>query len=620
MFALLKDSLAAASLKARGDRLARQRAVSLLENAITENAPLPSAYSVKQNYSAGGSATPAADPGAAGWAAVGVTAGPRGTPDGLSAADTRDAARRLAAGNPYAKNVLRVLESYVVGAGAALAHRAAAGGADSRLGDETPPPGDGPLRAAWARFWEANGPHVTLSELAVRVWRDGEAFLRFFPRPGDVPAARFVDPERVGPTRERPDSDGILVDPADAVAPVAYLLVDPDTGEHAETVPAAEILHVKAGADDCESRGVSVLAPLIAPLERHAEWLETELTARRVQASVVLWRKVQGGVGGYGDGDSVGGDLAGERAGRRTFAPGSILTTPDTTDLEFLAPKSSFAEASAIGRALLLGAAAGAGLPEFMLTADASNANYASTMAAEGPAVKRFAAEQRFFAAALSRLWAVLADDAAARSVLTAAERAGLRPAFTWADLAHRDRPAERAADVQLVGAGVLSRAELARREGVDPAAMRRELGAEGASQTVPRRSGLTVSFAGSSAPPVGVDATIPICRPADSRPDPFLGEAPDADRPLRSVRRAACVRPHGRGAQRRRGDRVSAGAAGLPGTRGGRGVLADRGRVAGSGPGPGRTAGGGGQRGEPGVGGRRRLQGVRPRPARAAA
>ena len=161
------------------------------------------------------------------------------------------------------------------------------------------------------------------------------------------------------------------------------------------------------------------------------------------------------------------------------FAPGSILTTPDTTDLEFLAPKSSFAEASKLGRAMLLGAAAGAGLPEFMLTADASNANYASTMAAEGPAVKRFAAEQRFFAAALSRLWRMLAADAVTRGAVSEADAAGLVPEFTFAELAHRDRPAERGADVKLVAAGVLSRAELARREGVDPRRMRRELGEE---------------------------------------------------------------------------------------------------------------------------------------------
>ena len=409
MYTLIKDALAAAALKAKGDRLARERSVALLEAAGR-----PSAYSV-------GPDRPVED---AGWTEVGRAAGPRGTPDGLTVEQTRAAARELAAGNPYAKNALRVLEAYVVGPGATLSHaRRPAGDTDSRTGDIAPFPGDKPLRGAWGRFWEANAPHVTLNELASRVWRDGECFVRLFVRPGDVPAARFLDPEEIGPTRERPGSRGILVDPADAVTPVAYLRVDPETGEHVETIPAAEVLHVKAGADDCEGRGVSVLAPLIGPLTRHAEWLETELTARRVQASVVLWRRVKGGtgaLGAYGEThDAAGGDLAAARAGRRTFAPGSILTTPDTTDLEFLAPKSSFAEASQIGRALLLGAAAGVGLPEFMLTADASNANYASTMAAEGPAVKRFAAEQRFFAAALARLWAMLAADAVRRGAVS---------------------------------------------------------------------------------------------------------------------------------------------------------------------------------------------------------
>ena len=484
MFTLLKDTLAAASLKAKGDRLARERAVALLEN-LAENLARPSAYSVREP-SAG--AAPADD---AGWAAVGRGAGggsARSAPGPLSSAETRAAARELAAENPYARNALRVLGSYVVGPGVTLSHAArpeTTGDTAGDAGDIRLPAGDKVLRAVWGRFWEANAPHVTLDEVANRVWRDGECFVRLFARPGNVPAARFVEPEEVGPTREEPDGLGVLTDPADAVTPVAYLRIDPDTGELVETVPASEVLHIKAGADDAELRGVSVLAPLIGPLTRHAEWLETELTARRVQASVVLWRRVKGGVGGYGDTQGgpdggAGGDLAGERAGRRVFAPGSILTTPDTTDLEFLAPKSSFAEASKLGRAMLLGAAAGAGLPEFMLTADASNANYASTMAAEGPAVKRFAAEQRFFAAALSRLWRMLAADAVARGAVSEADAALLVPEFTFAELAHRDRPAERGADVKLVSAGVLSRAELARREGVDPRRMRRELGEEG--------------------------------------------------------------------------------------------------------------------------------------------
>ena len=289
MFTLLKDAFAAAALKAKGDRLARERAVALLENLAR-----PSAYSVREP-SAG--AAPADD---AGWAAVGRGAGggsARSAPGRLSAAETRAAARELAAENPYARNALRVLGSYVVGPGVTLSHAArpeTTGDMAGEAGDIRLPPGDKVLRAAWGRFWEANAPHVTLDELANRVWRDGEAFVRIFARPGDVPAARFVEPEEVGPTREALDGLGVLTDPADAVTPVAYLRIDPDTGELIETVPASEVLHIKAGADDAELRGVSVLAPLIGPLTRHAEWLETELTARRVQASVVLWRRVKG--------------------------------------------------------------------------------------------------------------------------------------------------------------------------------------------------------------------------------------------------------------------------------------------------------------------------------------
>ncbi|NNJ27127.1 phage portal protein [Alienimonas chondri] len=479
MFTLLKDTLAAAALKAKGDRLARERTLALMEGTLREGGGRPSAYSVHDGAAYAGA--PTTD---AGWAEVGVGGSSRSAPGRLSSAETRNVARELAAENPYAKNALRVLEAYVVGPGVTLSHARRSPDTEGIAGDNDSLPGDIELRGLWRRFWEANAPHVTLCELAVRTWRDGEAFVRIFARPasdgtGDVPAARFLDPEEIGATRERPDSLGVLTDPADAVTPVAYLRIDPTTGEHVETIPAAEILHVKAGADDAEVRGVSVLAPLIGPLTRHAEWLETELTARRVQASVVLWRKVQGNVGAYGDSGGTTGDFAGERTGRQVFAPGSILTTSDATDLQFLAPKSSFAEASQIGRALLLGAAAGVGLPEFMLTADASNANYASTMAAEGPAVKRFAAEQRFFAAALARLWAQLTADAVARGAVSEQAAASLTPQFTFADLAHRDRPAERGADVKLVAAGVLSRAELARREGVDPQRMRREIGEE---------------------------------------------------------------------------------------------------------------------------------------------
>ncbi|GAH57387.1 unnamed protein product, partial [marine sediment metagenome] len=49
------------------------------------------------------------------------------------------------------------------------------------------------------------------------------------------------------------------------------------------------------------------------------------------------------------------------------------------------------------GRRILLQVAVGAGLAEYMVTGDASNANYASTMVAESPAVRTFQDWQKFF-------------------------------------------------------------------------------------------------------------------------------------------------------------------------------------------------------------------------------
>jgi capsid protein len=125
---------------------------------------------------------------------------------------------------------------------------------------------------------------------------------------------------------------------------------------------------------------------------------------------------------------------------------------------------------------VLLSIAAGAGVPEFMLSSDASNANFASTMVAEGPAVKLFESEQQFFATEFDRLWRWVMSEAIAQGFLPADFLDQVEPGWTFPQLVNRDRSKERLADVRLVEAGVLSRAEVARRDNVDPQTMRAEL------------------------------------------------------------------------------------------------------------------------------------------------
>lgn len=447
MLSLVKDVCASAALRVRYQKLARQRLLELLE----------SHHQPPQSESDGY------------WHPLNV-GGERKPPNPDDQADLRKSARRLVAENPYARNVIRLLEAYVVGPECHVSARAGKLTSSRRLAQTAD--------RTWDEFLETNARHFSFRELARRTWRDGESFLRLFPTPDGPPAVRFLDPETIGPTPEHPDSAGILTDPHDSETPRFYLHIDPVDGRLIEKIPAAEILHTKIGADSNEPRGTSFLASLISPLEQYERWLEIEMIARKLQASVVLWRKVADGpLGGFGSNPNDDFDLF--EAEPERFLPGTIMTTNQAVDLQFLQPPAGIKDSAPLGRMMLLAVAAAAGMPEYMLTGDASNANYSSTMIAEGPAVKLFQSEQRFFAAELSRLWHFVMADAAARNVLPADFLKNANLEWTFPTLVARDRPRERYADAQLIQSGVLSRAEVARRENVDPALMRAELAAE---------------------------------------------------------------------------------------------------------------------------------------------
>ena len=96
-------------------------------------------------------------------------------------------------------------------------------------------------------------------------------------------------------------------------------------------------------------------------------------------------------------------------------------------------------------------------MPEFMLTSDASNANYSSTMVAEGPAVKMFdRLQHEMLGDDIELLWRVLAHAVAAGRLPSEALRRvdirGIPPT-----LAVRDRLKDAQADQILVRNGAMS-------------------------------------------------------------------------------------------------------------------------------------------------------------------
>ncbi|MDG2391602.1 MAG: phage portal protein [Planctomycetaceae bacterium] len=202
--------------------------------------------------------------------------------------DVRAAARRLSQNHPHARNILRLLEIYVVGPGLKLAHHSL----DTQ--DTTSAMLAKTANELWHQFLSHNRRHFSYGEFARRTWRDGECFLRLFPQTGETPTVRFVDPERIGGTRERPESQGIITADDDVETPLVYLQLHPETGELVDEIAAEEMLHTRIGGDSNQKRGLSLFAPMIDMLGCFDRWLDTEMTARKLQASIVLWRKVQG--------------------------------------------------------------------------------------------------------------------------------------------------------------------------------------------------------------------------------------------------------------------------------------------------------------------------------------
>jgi hypothetical protein len=74
----------------------------------------------------------------------------------------------------------------------------------------------------------------------------------------------------------------------------------------------------------------------------------------------------------------------------RRYAPGTILDSSGGIEYDFPAAGLNAGSYVTVLQAELRAIASRLVMPEFMLTSDASNAAYASTMVAEGPAVKMF--------------------------------------------------------------------------------------------------------------------------------------------------------------------------------------------------------------------------------------
>ncbi|MGC3972380.1 MAG: phage portal protein [Pirellulales bacterium] len=162
-------------------------------------------------------------------------------------------------------------------------------------------------------------------------------------------------------------------------------------------IDADAIQHRKANVDANVKRGLPLFTPVRKNLRRAEKLLRNMSTVAEIQSAIALIRKhhgatrtaVQQFVQTSGTPTS-GAGVAGRPESVRRYAPGTILDTFGNTEYDFPAAALDAASYVAVLQAELRAIASRLVMPEFMLTSDASNGNYASSLVAESPALRTF--------------------------------------------------------------------------------------------------------------------------------------------------------------------------------------------------------------------------------------
>ena len=381
-------------------------------------------------------------------------------------AEIRGQCRTLAAENEFAINGHENRISYIVGSGHSYRAMAKKGlTPDEKLLRE--------VQAVLDDFVRANRWHARQQEIVRRKDRDGECFLRFFHAENGILQVRFVEPDQVAaPTDKAGDpaaSFGVQTDALDVETVQGYWI-------DGRLVDAGEIQHRKANVDANVKRGLPLFYPVRKNLRRAEKLLRNMSVVSEIQSAIAIIRKHRAAtaagleqfVAGQADFSAAGQGNGGTSHFRR-FAPGTILDALAGTEYEFPAAGIDAGRYVIVLQAELRAIASRLVMPEFMLSSDASNANYSSTMVAEGPAVKMFERLQHEMLEddreVMRRAIAhAVASGRLPAAALDAVEVLGIPPT-----LGVRDRLKDAQADQILVRNGAMSTATMSLRFGLDP-------------------------------------------------------------------------------------------------------------------------------------------------------
>ena len=386
--------------------------------------------------------------------------------------EVRKACRELADLNEYAINGHENRINYVIASG--HIYTAAAG-----EGKEVAEDVLAAYQAELDEFTRANKWHKRQQEIVRRKDRDGECFLRFF-QEGNRVQVRFVEPAQVRTPTEaagNPNHSMGIVNKAGDVEVIEGYYVD------GELVNVAEIQHRKSNVDLNVKRGLPLFYPVRKTLDRIERIQRGMAVVSEIQSTIAMIRKhagataagIQKFVQDKADA-SVTNTGSGETSYHQRFRPGGILDVTGGTEYEFPSHKVNPGVFVSVQACLLRAVASRLVMPEFMLASDASSSNYASTMVAEGPAVRMFERLQHDMIEEDLLVMDRVLDVGVVSGRLPEAAREDIKINVTVPNLATRDRKAEAEADAILVQNEAMSSQEMSRRHNLDPVQMADEI------------------------------------------------------------------------------------------------------------------------------------------------
>ena len=263
-------------------------------------------------------------------------------------------------------------------------------------------------------------------EACLRSRVDGETLIRSFPQTRDhTTLVRFVEPEQV---RQPPGTGndflfGIHTDAHDIVTAIEYAIAY--EGDNFEFIPAEEVSFLKLNVPSNVKRGLSDMFSTAEAFDGVNKLLRNMRESGAIQAAIAWIEQFEAANGATVTSaiearrdqsrTYTEGPITGQVTNWTKFEPGSVVKVGKGREYLNAPLANNTTQHIAIVQACLRALGARWNMPEFMISGDASNNNYASVLVAGSPFVNCIECEQESYRLYFLRVvWTALRNAARA--------------------------------------------------------------------------------------------------------------------------------------------------------------------------------------------------------------